>query len=248
MVRCVVRPEQVRQGVVTLDPRQTKHVATVLRLRAGDEFVIMTGAGAPQVAQLETVRGSRASARLLRPAPTPPPEPWVVSLAAAVPRHPAAFDQIVDQAVQVGAARILPMVTARSVARVEPARAATRHRRWRHLAEAAAEQSGRATIPTVELPATLPEILAQRAQYDRLLIPTVGAPWTPVADWLRPPIPRRVLLLVGPEGDFTPEEIQQASAAGAIPISLGDSVLRCETASTVALALLTHTLRCLAEK
>ncbi len=153
-----------------------------------------------------------------------------------------------DQAAQIGAACIIPMITARSVTRVEPARGTVRHRRWRHLAEAAAEQSGRATIPTVELPRTFSEVLARRADYDRLLIPTVGAPWMPVTDWLRPPIPRRILLLVGPEGDFTPEEIQQASDAGAVQISLGDNVLRCETAVPVVLALLTHTLRCLPRK
>ena len=243
MVRCVVRPEQIRQGTVTLDLHQTKHLAAVLRLGAGDEFVIVPGDGAPQVARLEAARGSRATALLLRPAPLPPPEPWSVTLAAAVPRHPAAFDQIVDQATQIGMATLIPMVTARSVARMDPSKGSPRHARWTQLAEHAAAQSGRATIPRLTAPMTWPAVLALRTDYDRLLLPTVGVPWRSVEEWVSPPSARRFLLLVGPEGDFTPEEIREATDAGAVQISLGYNVLRCETATLVVLTLLLNALR-----
>lgn len=243
MVRCVVRPEQVRHGVVTFDPRQTKHVATVLRLRAGEDLIVVTGESPPQVARLDAVTRSRATARLLGAAPPPPPEPWSVTLAAAVPRHSGAFDQIVDQATQIGVSTIIPMMTARSVARMEPSRGSARHARWTQLAEAAAAQSGRATIPRLTAPMGWPAVLALRTDYDRVLMPTVGAPWRPVEAWVAPPSIQRFLLLVGPEGDFTSEEICEAAAVGAVQISLGHNVLRCETATTVALTLLLGALR-----
>lgn len=243
LLRCVVRPEQIHRGVVALDARQTKHVVTVLRLRAGDELVVVPGAQAPQVARLEVVRGSRVTARVVGPAPAPPAERWRITLAAAVPRHPAAFDQMIDQATQIGAAAIIPMTTARSVARPASAPGDARHRRWEHLAAAAAEQSGRAAVPRIAPVTPLAEVLASAAAYDRILLPTVGATSASVADWLHSPIPQRLLVLIGPEGDFTPEEVAEAARQEALPISLGYQVLRCETAALVVLTVLVQTLR-----
>lgn len=240
MVRCVVRPEQLEGERVALDARQTKHVVTVLRLGAGDELVLVPGDRPPVIARLESVSGARAAVRVLGPAPRPPDESWTITLAAAVPRHPAAFDQMIDQATQLGASTIIPMVSARSVARPHEG---TRHQRWVRLAEAAAQQSGRATIPRVAPVTPLADVLADAASYDRILLPTVGATSSAVAEWLRPPTPRRLLVLIGPEGDFAPDEIAAAERAGAMPISLGHHVLRCEAATVAILAVLVQALR-----
>ncbi|MBI4226689.1 MAG: 16S rRNA (uracil(1498)-N(3))-methyltransferase [Candidatus Omnitrophica bacterium] len=243
MVRCVIRPEQLQRGLVTLDARQTKHVVTVLRLRPGDDLVMVPEGGDPMVARLEPSRGSRITARVVRPAPRPPPEPWAVTLAAAVPKRPGAFDQIVDQATQVGVAAIIPMTTARSVVRPVTPQESARHRRWGSLAREAAQQSGRATVPRVAPITPLADVLAQASEYDRLLMPTVGAQDDSVIQWLHPPVPRRLAILIGPEGDFTPDEIAHSARAGVMPISLGHNVLRCESAALAVLAVVLHTLR-----
>ena len=242
MVRCVVNPQQCVGDRVTLDAKQTKHLTTVLRLRPGDEFLVASGAGEAQVAVLEAVSRGSATARRLRPVPVPPPEPWQVTLAAAVPRHPGAFDQIVDQATQLGVAAIVPLMTARTVVRPDMARLAARHRRWTRLAVEAAQQSGRPTIPRIESPTTLDEVLARRGAFDCMVMPAVvfGAP-----DLSREisGAPRRVLLAIGPEGDFTPDEVLRATTCHAHIVSLGPTILRCETAVVAALAVLFQALR-----
>lgn len=179
----------------------------------------------------------------MEPASLPPPDPWAITLAAAMPRHPGIFDHIVNQATQLGVAAIVPLVTARSVVRLEAARADARHRRWTQLAIAAAQQSGRGTVPAIAPVTMFAEALRQHPAFDRLLVPTLGADLPSLASVLGPPVPHRILLLIGPEGDFTSEEVAQASGVGAHPISLGPWVLRCETAVVAALAMLQDTLR-----
>lgn len=244
MIRCLVRPEQVQRGVVWLDARQAKHLVTVLRLRVGEEFLVIAEGRMAHVAVLEEARDRRASARLVRPAALPAPEPWVVTLAIAIPRRPGAFDQIVDQATQVGVATMVPMITARSVVTLAGPRAANRQRRWQRLAVAAAEQSGRDAAPTVAPVTPLADLLAPSAvgQFDQMLLPTVGAD-RPLTEVARQASARRFLILVGPEGDLTAQEQARAQAAGACPVSLGPWVLRCETAAVAALAMLLQVLR-----
>lgn len=246
MIRCVVRREQCRAGVVTFDARQTKHLVTVLRLRPGDEFVVVAE-GAAHVAVLAAGRGSRQTARLVRPAALPLEDPWHLTLAVAIPRHPGLFDQIVDQATQLGVSTIVPMLTQRTVVRFEAARAAIRERRWGRIAIEAAQQSGRTVVPTIAPAATFSSVLAMGLASDCRLLATLGEGTIPLAEAVRRCPPERLCLYIGPEGDFTPEEVAQAEQAGAAQISLGHRILRCETAVVAALTLLSQALQDLAK-
>lgn len=243
MIRCMVGLQQRTGDRVVLNARQTKHLTTVLRLRPGDEFVVVLGEGDAQVAVLEAVSGHSATARCLKTVPRPPSEPWHVTLAAAIPRHPGAFDQIIDQSTQLGVMAIVPMVTARTVVRPDVARLDARRRRWMQLAGEAAQQSGRTTIPHIDRPMMFDELLTQRPAFDRLLMPAVQPEAHELPSALAGEVPRRILLLIGPEGDFTADEISRATACGAQVVCLGPTILRCETAAVVALAILIQTLR-----
>lgn len=244
MVHCVVRPEQVRRGVVALDARQARHLITVLRLRPGDEVTLVTGPGGQaSVAVLETAGRHGAVARLTRALPVPPAAPWTVTLAAAIPHRPGRFDQIVDQATQLGVARVVPVVTARTEAFGGSAAAAARRRRWQVLATEAAQQSGRRTIPEIAEVVAFAPCLQGAAGADLLLVsdPSAGTP--SVQETLPAGEIMRVWLLIGPEGGLTPLELTQAQQAGARRLWLGPTILRCETAAVVAVTLLTAALR-----
>lgn len=243
MVRCIIRPEQIRGDVVTLDAAQTRHLIAALRLRPGDEFLAVTGTAQAHVAVVASLHGRQATARLRVAAVLPPPEPWAVTLAAAIPHRPGAFDLIVDQATQLGVAAIIPLVTARTIVRLDPARAAGRQRRWARLAVEAAQQAGQGLVPPVAPVTTWDALLQNAASYDLVFLPTPGAAPGSWASLLRQRRPRRLLVIIGPEGDFTPQELAQAAKAGMHQISLGHNVLRCETAATVAVSLLLYALR-----
>jgi 16S rRNA (uracil1498-N3)-methyltransferase len=118
-------------------------------------------------------------------------------------------------------------------------------RKREHLVQVAVEalkQSGNAWLPTIAPFTPFRQLLKRCSEFDRVLLATVSGPHERWQELLTPR-PKRVLLLIGPEGDFTPEEIRQAQQMGARSVGLGPWVLRTETACTAALAIVQHVLR-----
>jgi len=163
-----------------------------------------------------------------------PESPLALTLIQGVCRGER-MDLVVQKAVELGAARILPVLTARSVPRLDGARAARRHAHWQAVAAAAAEQCGRAVVPEVAPPSPLREALAgatlPAVRY--LLDPAAGA-----GPRALPPLGAAAALLVGPEGGLTDGERAAAEAAGFRGLRLGPRILRTETAGLAALAVL----------
>jgi len=249
MHRFFVSPDQIEDARVVLSAPQAHQVARVLRLRPGDPIGILDGSGAECAAVLEAVSPARAVARL---------QEW--HLCPAEPRTHLALglgllkgekmEWAIQKVTEVGASRILPVACARSVVRLEEERAAGKVRRWQQIAQEAAEQCRRGRVPQVAAPLSWPALLDHAAGADVTLLADEQEA-TPLAEALRtalppsqhdPTQPARVLLLVGPEGGFTPEETTAARAVGAIPVSLGPRILRAETAAVVGAALLLHLL------
>jgi 16S rRNA (uracil1498-N3)-methyltransferase len=144
------------------------------------------------------------------------------------------MDALIEKATELGAAAIQPLVCERSVLRVAGERALRKAAHWHAVAVAACEQCGRNRVPAIEEPVALAEWLrAERADAVQrwLLSPTDAQPWPPAHDAARP-----VLVLSGPEGGFTAQEHQAARDAGFVPLSLGERVLRADTAPLAVLA------------
>jgi 16S rRNA (uracil1498-N3)-methyltransferase len=228
MPRLFVPPERLRGERVVLEGEPHRHLAKVLRLRAGDRVVLFDGqateidatVAAVGARTIELTLGARRSVRL----------PDVsLTLLQAVPRGDR-MDLIVQKTTELGVSAIVPVLAGRSVARPPAGRA----RRWQTIAEEAARQSGRADVPAVHEPLPLADALGL-GEGARLLL------WeeergrslrAALAD-----APRRVVLLVGPEGGWGQEEVAAARERGFVPVGLGPRVLRVETAAIVAVAL-----------
>ena len=157
-----------------------------------------------------------------------------VTLAAAVPKH-AKFEQIIDQTTQMGVYRIIPLLTERGVVKVRSEDRAGKLSRWRQVACEAAKQSEVGRLPLIDPAIPFQELVASFPSYDALLLAAVEAPHRPLKDLLGPSS-KDILIMIGPEGDFTPEEISCARSAGAAGFSLGPNVLRCETAAVASVA------------
>ena len=167
---------------------------------------------------------------------------WRVTLSLGIPKGNR-MDQAIDQATQLGVSAVIPLITARGVVKIPPSGTGSKQARWRQIAVEAAKQCGVDRLPEIDPPIPWAELLRTLPSYDRVLIATVEGPHEPIRPLLSGGSARNLLLLIGPEGDFTPEEIQQAVQAGAHRIGLGPTVLRCETAAVVALGLLSFLLR-----
>jgi 16S rRNA (uracil1498-N3)-methyltransferase len=141
------------------------------------------------------------------------------------------MDAIIDKLTQLGVDRIIPMETSNVVVRLDAAKKATRLSRWRKISRSASKQSKRRCLPAIEPVSGLSSVLAAGVNYDLKLIPTLAGERRLLKDVVNSSNAGNILVLIGPEGDFTPEEVRLACGKGAVPVSLGDSVLRVDTAA-----------------
>ncbi|HYN76013.1 MAG TPA: 16S rRNA (uracil(1498)-N(3))-methyltransferase [Candidatus Limnocylindria bacterium] len=217
---------------LVLDGPEGRHAADVRRLRVGEVLVVTDGAGrAARAEVLEAARGSLVLGVLDRwSEPDPQPRLVVVQALAKGDRGETAVETLTEVGVDV----IVPWAAARSVTRWSADRAPKAVERWRATAREAAKQSRRMRWPEVRDPLTTSELtgLLQRSALGLVLHegadePLVSAEVPPAGD---------VVLVVGPEGGVTPEELATFAAAGARHVRLGATVLRTSTAGTVAAA------------
>jgi len=225
--------------VITLDADEARHAVRVRRASAGSPVEVVDGEGRRARGILETDGAHDARVRIEARYAEPPP-PADLGLIVALPKGDTS-DWIAEKATELGLSRVWMVEAERSIARVAPDRRAARVERWRRTAIEALKQCGRARLPEVRLFGSLAELLAARAADDRWLLAALAGDAMPLREALsaaeRGGI-RRLAVLVGPEGDFTPSEIATLRAAGAIPVSLGAAVLRVETAALAAAALM----------
>ncbi len=240
-VRCYLPPDAWNRSPARLTGREAHHQAGVLRVREGDRVTCLDGRG--RQAEAQVIRASTREVQLrLGHAREIPPPASPITLAAAIPGQ-GRMDEIVAQATQLGAARVIPLITERTVVRLAPERAARKREHLRQIALEAMKQSGVAHLPGIDPITPWKDVLALFKQHDLVLLAVPEGPHEPLPALLRPGAHRGILLLIGPEGDFSPGEIAQAVAAGAHRFSLGPTVLRCETAVVAALALIAFLLR-----
>jgi 16S rRNA (uracil1498-N3)-methyltransferase len=236
VTRFHIRPDAVQGNRVTFDPEEARHLSRVLRLRAGDLVQALDGRGQALTVRLSEVGGRAATGIIVERGPFRTESPLRLTLAQGLPKGDK-MDGIIRMATELGVAALVPLITARTMARAEPARWAGRLRRWQRVAKEAAKQSGRGVIPEVSPPRTLAEWLRAERLED-LLLCLWERERTPLADVLPPGPVDGATLVVGPEGGLAEEEVALLGAAGARVAGLGPRVLRTETAGPVGLALL----------
>jgi 16S rRNA (uracil1498-N3)-methyltransferase len=232
--RLFVPGERLTGTRLTLTGDEHRHVGRVLRARVGDRLTLFDGAGGEvegRVARVE--RGEielELGARRMVAGPATP-----LTLLVAVPRG-ARMDFLVEKTVELGVARIIPVIAERSVVRLDAE--ANRGARWEKIAREAARQCGRADVPVIAAPAPLGAALVDGALPARRLALFEGEKTRSLGAELAGAGPVATALLVGPEGGFGAAEIAAARDAGFTSVGLGPRILRVETAAIAGLALL----------
>ena len=229
MHRFFVTPQTLRSDRVALTGPQARQIATVLRLRAGDEITLVAD-GAEAVVALETVRPASVTA-VVRERGFTPAEPSV-ALTLALPVLRGDHDEeIVEAVAQLGVSRIVPFVSARSVAR---SLSDAKRTRWERIAREAAETARRGRVPSIEPARTWSDL------FTALPAPVFVAWENERRVRLRDAIPqtaRALSIVIGPEGGIGDDEIALARERGATIVSLGARNLRSETAAIAAVVL-----------
>lgn len=216
---------------LAIEGAEAHHALRVMRLREGDECEVFDGCGRAARARITHAAGSRMQLAVLEQlAPLPPMAD--ITLGIAIPKG-ALMELIVQKAVEMGVRRIVPLMTERTIVRLNEKEALAKAEKWRRTALEACKQCGVSLLPTVEAPQSYAAWLAgQEAPPLRLqcaLLPH-ARPLREVLEAGRAAGQTALALLIGPEGDFSPAEYAAGESAGYTPVSLGSIILRVETA------------------
>jgi 16S rRNA (uracil1498-N3)-methyltransferase len=220
-------------------PRDTaSHLAKVLRARSGDELILFNGDGREFSGAIEAVRGSRVSASVGDGRQVDRESPLAITLVQCVPRGDR-MDFVVQKATELGVARIVPVLSQRSVVRLDKAQAESKAIHWRAVAVSACEQCGRNRLPTIEAAQPLLGYLGESAR-------NTGPRWVFEPESAQSQAAAQdtgvgesgpivhVEIAIGPEGGFASDELEAFRVAGFSQVGLGPRVLRAETAAIAA--------------
>lgn len=217
----------------------------VLRVRQGEEITLLDGAG--QVTLCRVLEASKRLRLEIISQEFVKPIPYSVTLVQALPKGKI-FETILQKASELGAKEIVPLLSERVIARFEDEDIAEKLVRWKQVTTEAIKQCGTPWLPVIKPPISLSDYLRQQNRFDLSLVgslhPGAQHPGVFFAEYKQQhgKKPDSVSLWVGPEGDFTPGEINQIVSAGAKPVTLGRFVLRSETAAVYCLSVCNYEL------
>jgi 16S rRNA (uracil1498-N3)-methyltransferase len=236
-------PDFPDRGEAALPDDEAQHLARVLRVGPGDPIAVFDGRGREALARVESVTSRRVIVTVVE-ARTPAPEPIVhVTLAQALLKSDK-MDRVIRDAVMLGVAAVRPFLSKRTDVPKAALTTGVRQERWDRTVISSVKQCGRAVVPEVLEPQTLADLLTATAGTTRLMFvePAVGSHGGQAADLtsLEGMRPVDVVVLIGPEGGWDRDEVDQAAAAGVTLVTFGRRVLRADAAGAVAVAVLRY--------
>lgn len=215
------------------------HIARVLRLKTGDAITAFDGRGGEYEARIDTVRKDRVLLSVGAHHAIERESPLAATLAQGISRGER-MDFVVQKATELGVRRIVPLITERTVVRLDARQAEAKVRHWRSIVVAACEQCGRNSVPEIAAPGGLTAFLSAVSAVPgaaRIVLSPHGG--VQLRD-----IEARAgaVILIGPEGGLSDAELEASGHSGFQPVRLGPRVLRTETAVIAALAVIQHKL------
>lgn len=234
-INCLVDSAYWNDSHITLLPKQSHHLLRVLRVKLGQSITIFDGKGNVAHAEVDQVEKDKVILNLIKRWQEPKPTKSII-LAQSLPK-PDRWDLVLQKAVELGATEILPMETKHTEYHLSEKKI----KRWHQIIQAAAEQSEVRWLPILHETMSYKDALLN---LKRVEVPLIASLY-PNAESMQSinlDKAQSVSILIGPEGDFTEKEIDEAYQSGVTPVSLGPRILRTETAAIYSLSILDHRL------
>lgn len=243
MSRFFIPPESIKAGLAVISGEEAHHILDVMRLKKGDRIQAFDGSGKLYDGKIIGTEAKQVRVEIEAVRQALPASEATLTLVQALPKKNK-MDYIVEKCTELGVEAIVPVQTARTIVKLDKDGQSGRKRRWQKIALEAAKQSGRTTIPEVKSLTPWSKVLAMLGDFDLKLLFCLSEKTEKLKDVLRyQNQAKRVAFLIGPEGDFTPEEVSAALKAGCLSVSLGENVLKSDTAAIAALTMLNYELK-----
>ena len=240
MYHFFIAPEQLSGDSAVILGSDVRHIGSVLRMKPGEKRMVNAGGDWEYLCEIAEIERDSISLRVLEGRQETRELPVSITLYQGLPKAEK-MELIVQKAVELGAAAIVPVEMHRSVVRLDEKKAAAKQKRWQAIAEAAAKQAGRSVIPEVALPLSFQEALRRvEAEGTELcLLPYERSSGMAATRELLRSIKagQRIAVMIGPEGGFEETEVDAAENQGFHARTLGKRILRTETAGLVMLSL-----------
>jgi len=247
MHRFYLPPSECNSSSLTLSGSEAHHGLHVLRLQPGERVTVLDGAGHEFLCEAREMTHDTIQLAVSQKNSIPA-LPYQLTLLQAIPKGKI-IESIIQKAVELGAARIVPILSERVVTRLVEESSADKAEKWRNVAIEAIKQCGSAWLPQMDAPLSPKAFLARGEKFDLPLMASLQPDSRHPREYFkqyyaeRKRLPQTVCVWVGPEGDFTPAEMSAVKSAGALPITLGRLVLRSETAAIYCLSVLNYELQ-----
>lgn len=244
--RFYIAPDRCTGDRLHLDGREAHHALHVLRLKRGDDATVLDGVGNEFLCKVENTSRDSLALRIEKKNSIQA-LPCSITLFAGIPKGKI-IESIIQKSVELGARQIVPLLTERVVTHLDGDSAEHKRDKWQQVAVEAIKQCGAAWLPQVETPCTVAEALGRHSKSDLALVGSLQTerrhPSEIFAEYKKNHgrKPGTAAIWVGPEGDFTLDELLAIEKAGARPITLGNLTLRVETAAIYCLSVLNYEL------
>jgi 16S rRNA (uracil1498-N3)-methyltransferase len=225
------------ESALSLTGDEARHCAQVRRQRVGDAISVLDGQGRRAECVIVSISKHTVELQVSSIEEQSPPA-QAITLLQAVPKA-SGMEWIIEKAVELGVTEILPLVSARTVSRIEPKEADKKVEKWQRCALEACKQCGQVWLPVVRPPTSVEAAIQQCGSLPCRLVASLESGTRPVHEIVKQST-THAALAIGPEGDFTPEEYAAFAKAGWLPLTLGTLTLRCETAAIAGTAVLKH--------
>lgn len=237
MPKFFVTPEALEGNCITLQEENFNHAKNVLRLTVNDEILINDRQGNDYKCIIQAIKTDHILAEIKEKC-TLSTEPATKTVLFQSLIKGEKMEWVIQKAVEIGVTSIIPLITDRCVVKLESdKKTEAKVQRWQKIAESAAKQSGRAIIPEVCQPMTFKLAVAYAKDHiEKSLIPYEKEKKQGLKSFFKTLPPKEMGIFIGPEGGFTEEEILYAASQGVVPVTLGNRILRSETAGLVTLS------------
>lgn len=242
MVRFFIKEEQKVNDEIVIRGPDVKHIGKVLRLSKGETIEVFDGSGRQYVVRLERVGKEEVRGVIVKRCLASRDTFPQIIVGQGIPKGKK-LDFVIQKLTELGIHSFVPLLTERTILRLDPLTQKAKLSRWQRIALEASKQSRRFFPPHIDDIMTLQEFCASSQECDLKLLLWEEEGERELKEALMSPLQRkRVAILVGPEGGFSQEEAMIAQRYGFVPVSLGHSILRTETAALAVVAIVQYEL------